>query len=330
MLDSRNVGGIESHVLELAVALQAAGQPARVVFIKGHGPHPLREALDEQEIRCTVLDGKARSIYRALRDAKPRLVHTHGYKAGILGRVIGRFLSVPVVSTFHAGELGNGRMRVYDALDRLTSPLADCIAVSDAIAKRVPGNCTVYNNFVRLPSMRPAKHANQVAFVGRLSQEKGADTFCQIAAQLPELSFVIYGDGPMRQELESEFGGKVTFHGMVNDMHRHWHQVDLLCMPSRQEGLPMAALEAMANGVPIAAFAVGALPRLVSNGQGGWLAEPGDVAALVGHVRRWSGFEEPARAALSAHVRNVVAERFSARAVLPDLLRLYERATASI
>jgi len=329
LLDSSNVGGIESHVLELAAALKAAGQPVRVVFIADHGPHPLRQALRAREIPWLVLDGNARSIYRALRDARPRLVHTHGYKAGILGRVLGRLSAVPVVSTFHAGEPGTGWMRVYDALDKLTSPLADCIAVSDAIAKRVPTRCEVHNNFVRLSPVSAANGATQVAFVGRLSEEKGADTFCQIATSLPHLSFAIYGDGPMRGELEKEFAEQVVFHGMVNDMQRRWSQVGLLCMPSRHEGLPMAALEAMAHGVPIAAFAVGGLPRLVRNGEGGWLAEPGNVAALAGHIRRWSGLQRPARATLAKRAQKTVADSFSAKAVLPNLLRVYERVAAS-
>ena len=329
MLDSSNVGGIESHVLELAAALKAAGQPVRVVFLANHGPHPLRRALSTQQIPCAVLDGNARSIYRALRHTRPRLVHTHGYKAGILGRVFGRLLSVPVVSTFHAGEPGNGRMRIYDALDKLTAPLADCIAVSDAIAKWVPTRCEVHNNFVRLPAVSTGNSAAQVAFVGRLSHEKGADSFCRIATLLPDLSFAIYGDGPIRGTLEKEFGEQVIFHGMVNDMQLRWRQVGLLCMPSRHEGLPMAALEAMAHGVPIAAFAVGGLPRLVRNGEGGWLAEPGNVAALAGHIRRWSGLQTPARATLSDRARKTVADRFSAKAVLPNLLRVYEQAANS-
>ncbi|NCF83741.1 MAG: glycosyltransferase [Proteobacteria bacterium] len=329
MLDSSNVGGIESHVLELATALKVAGQPARVVFIADHGPHPLRRALRTREIPCVVLNGTARSIYRALRDTRPRLVHTHGYKAGILGRLLGRLLAVPVVSTFHAGEPGNGRMRLYDALDKLTAPLADCIAVSDAIAKWVPTRCEVHNNFVRLPAVSPGNGATQVAFVGRLSHEKGADSFCRIATLLPDLSFAIYGDGPMRRNLEQEFGERVKFHGMVDDMQSRWRQVGLLCMPSRHEGLPMAALEAMAHGVPIAAFAVGGLPRLVRNGEGGWLAEPGDVAALARYIRRWSGLQAPARATLSDRARDTVADRFSTKAVLPHLLRVYERAAAS-
>ncbi len=184
MLDSGNVGGIESRVLELAVALKAVGRPFRVVFIADHGPHPLRRALHTQKIPCAVLDGNARSIYRALRDTRPSLVHTHGYKAGILGRVLGRLLVVPVVSTFHAGEPGNGRMRFYEALDKLTAPLADCIAVSDAIAKWVPARCEVHNNFVHLPPVSTGNSATQVTFVGRLSHEKGADSFRRIATPL--------------------------------------------------------------------------------------------------------------------------------------------------
>ena len=168
LLDSRGRGGIESHVLVLAQALRDHGRSARVVFLADHGAHPLTPALHAAAIPSSTLSGGWRGLLAALRSAAPAQVHTHGYKAGLLGRAACRLLGLPVVSTFHSGDPGRGRVRLYDWLDRVTAPLAPALAVSDEIAARVRGPVRRVENFGGLAAF--ASHAF-VAMYGTPVQE---------------------------------------------------------------------------------------------------------------------------------------------------------------
>lgn len=322
MLDSSNFGGIETHVLHLAGALKRRGEPVRVVMLGDHGAHPLCDRLKVEGIPVEQLKGGPIGLFKAFL-RRPRLVHTHGYKAGILARAAGRLTGVPVVSTFHAGEPGQGRLRFYNYLDWMTASLAPALAVSHKIASRLKGPATVINNFVPLPPPFTKPKLDTVAFVGRLSPEKGPDIFCDLARHFPDLRFEVYGDGPMRSGLERAHGASVTFHGAVNDMEQRWAQCGLLCMPSRYEGLPMAALEAMAHGVPVAAFAVGALPTLIEDGRNGWLAPPLDTNVLESHVQKWSRLTFDARNQFATRARNTICTAYSPEAVLPKILEVY-------
>ncbi len=325
LLDSRGMGGIESHVAALAEALCRSGHPACVVFLEDHGAHPLDARLDECGIPRRVLRGGFAGLRVALRE-RPMLVHTHGYKAGLLGRLACRLAGVPVVSTFHSGDPGRGRVRLYDALDRWSAPLAPAIAVSEEIAARVRGGAERVDNFVTLPAQAVGPHAGRVAFVGRFAKEKGPHHFCTVAAAIGDGQFDLFGDGPLWDELEPTFGDIAAFHGAVDDMPQRWPEIGLLCMTSRHEGLPMAALEALAHGIPVAAFAVGGLPDLIEHGRNGWLVPPGDTAAMTATVAQWRLLPESTRQEIAAAARSTVASRYTPEAQLEHVLAVYERA----
>lgn len=329
LLDSSRVGGIETHVATLAGGLAAAAVSAEVVFLTDHGPHPMKALLDQAGTAHRTLAGGLGGLLGGLRRHRPALVHTHGYKAGVLGRLAGAVLGIPVVSTYHAGEPGTGRLRLYHGIDRATASLAHAIAVSEEIRGKLPGGGTpVIGNFVDLPAAaaRRGRRARTVAFVGRLSPEKGPDEFCALAEALPATDFEVFGDGPMRGPLESRFGGRVRFHGTVPSMSGHWQDIGLLCMPSRHEGLPLAALEAMASGVPVAAYAVGGLPRCIDHGRSGWLAAPGNRAELVAAVTAWQAQDEDEAEAMAEAARATIARDFSREAGVRKVLAVYARA----
>jgi glycosyltransferase involved in cell wall biosynthesis len=331
LLDSRDLGGIESHVLQLAAGLERAGRAPRVLFWADYGDHPLRAALDQAGIAHETLSGGFRGLIRALGRRRPAVLHSHGYKAGILGRLAARLTGRPVVSTFHAGEPGTGRLRLYGALDRLTARLGRRIAVSAAIARTLPAPVALIANFVEVPdAAAPAGLSDRIGFVGRLSFEKGPDLFCALAAKLPGGRLTLYGDGPMRAELEARHGAAVEFRGRVVPMAPHWSDIGLLVMSSRHEGLPLAALEAMAHGVPVAAFAVGGLPDLIEPGRNGFLAPAGDLDALAAAIAAWMALPAEARAGLGRRARSTVEERFSVARGIDAVLAEYRAAGAAI
>ncbi len=328
LVDSSGIGGIETHMRVLTRALNEAGRPARVVLLAPHGANPWLDQLKADAVTFEVLDGRFGTLLQRLRTERPALLHTHGYKAGIFGRLAARLAGVPCVSTFHAGERGRFPVSLYQWLDRLTSRLATRIAVSAPIAADLPQPVEVIANFVSVPDVPPPPPvARAVGFVGRFSPEKGPDLFCEIARRTPpDVAFEMFGDGPLRAGLEQAFGDRVRFHGLVSDPSTIWPRLGLLLMPSRAEGLPLAAIEAMAAGVPVAAARVGALPDVIQAGENGWLFPPQDIAAACAAVEAWRTGTPDEAERRSLEAWRTARERFGTQARLPQILALYDAA----
>jgi glycosyltransferase involved in cell wall biosynthesis len=326
--DSAGPGGVETHLAALAPALRRAGVAAEVVFLADHGPHPLRGLLDAADAPWRALVGGLRGFAAAVARERPALLHSHGYKAALHARALRLAGGPPVVSTMHSGGFGRGRVGVYNRLDHLTTKLSRLIAVSPALAARYPGAALIENGIDLPPDPPPPGAA--VAFAGRLSEEKGPVVFARLAAARPMETraaepWLVFGDGPLRAEAEAAASGAAQFRGAVASMAAHWSEVGLLVMPSRFEGLPMAALEAMARGRPVAAYAVGGLPGLLAEGRG-FLAPCGDEAALAAAVARWRALSPEARSALGGACRTHVAARHGMQACAQGAIAVYEAA----
>jgi glycosyltransferase involved in cell wall biosynthesis len=322
-VDARALGGIERHIGILAYALHERGFAVDVVRYADYGDQPWLRQLAAEGIPVRSLSGTPTALLTALRNERPALLHTHGYKAGILGRMSARLLGIPCVSTFHAGERGPFPLWLYQSVDGWTSCLAQRIAVSSPIAQELPFGATVIANFVGAAPERHDPPPRRVAFVGRLSHEKGPDLFCALARQGPsDLSFDCYGEGPMLPALAAQYSDVVQFHGFMPS-EQIWPQVGLLLMPSRAEGLPMAALEAFAAGVPVAASRVGGLPELIRVGETGWLFDVADIPAATDAIAAWSRLTPPQLLAMGRHCQSDVAERYGVARHLPEVLRVY-------
>jgi glycosyltransferase involved in cell wall biosynthesis len=323
LLDSRGFGGIESHVAELAAGLRAAGQSPRVVLLQDHGPHPLTARLQDEAVPFDILPGGFRALLNHLRAERPALLHTHGYKANLLGRLASRLTGTPCVASFHAGERPSGRLALYDTLDRWSAGLNVSIAVSRPIQSRLPWGGELVPNFVALPPEPEGEPPLSVAFVGRLSAEKGPDLFATLSQMAPGPRFEMFGDGPMRAEIKAP---GLVMRGALPGMSKAWAGIGLLAITSRAEGLPLAALEAMAHGVPVAAFRLGGLPELITDERDGFLATPGDLPWLAHAVQKWASMGPAQRRAMGNAARATIAERFSRAAGVSRILGIYETA----
>lgn len=322
LLDSRGIGGIESHVLTLVGGLHAAGLSARIALLDDFGPHPLVAAARSRGLPIDVLSGFISLVF-CLRRQKPALLHTHGYKAGILGRLAGVITRTPVVSTFHNGDSGHGRVRLYTALDRALARFSANIAVSEPILRRLRGRARLIGNFVAPADAVPVTVRRRIGFVGRLSHEKGPDRFCDLIESLGDVDAVIYGDGPMAKALRERYGRSIRFVGAVPDMAPHWPDIDLLVMPSREEGLPLAALEAMVRGIPVLATDVGDLPRVIRHGETGWIVPRDRTARMAEVIRTFLDLDLDARRRLSDRIREAALGEHVVAARLPEILAVY-------
>jgi len=137
------------------------------------------------------------------------------------------------------------------------------------------------------------KHPLVVGFSGRISEEKGPDLFVDLASRLRdrEARFVMTGAGPMDASTRRRAGrlrldATLEFRGVVPDIADHLRHLDVLVLPSRQDGRPVVVLEALASGVPVVASGLGGIPEIVHDGVNGFLCPPGDVAAMAACIDR--------------------------------------------
>ncbi|TMX71434.1 glycosyltransferase family 4 protein [Vibrio rotiferianus] len=332
LIDSRIFGGIESHILELAKGLKLFGYRPLVIFTNHYDTHSiLHQKLSNEHIECAYLDqlssnGQKKRLFQQLSSAvmqhRPDVIHTHGYKAALVARVA-KILSrtfPKLISTFHAGESPTGKVWLYDFVDRYTGFVSNSrFAVSKEIQRKLPCSSILLNNFVSLPRNIP--NYQQIAFVGRLSHEKGADNFIQLAKLNPNTNFSIYGDGPDRAQLELNAPNNITFYGHQKNMDKVWSNIDLLVISSRYEGLPMAALEAMARGIVVLSFSVGRLPELIVDGSNGFLAK--DVRALSDKLSLWATLPEAQKTQVRQKAIETISNNFSTESVIPKLVQYY-------
>jgi glycosyltransferase involved in cell wall biosynthesis len=170
-----------------------------------------------------------------------------------------------------------------------------------------------------------------VATVGRLTAIKQhrlfLDVIQRVVATHPTAIALIAGDGELRSDLEAHtaslgIAGNVRFLGWRRDLATIYGATDVFLLTSRNEGTPVALIEAMAAGVPGVSTDVGGVKDVIDSPDVGRLAPFGDAAALAAHV---SGLlADPARrVALGARARAGVVERYSIERLVTDVAALY-------
>ncbi|MCP5208391.1 MAG: glycosyltransferase family 4 protein [Hahellaceae bacterium] len=320
-LDSRGMGGVETHVLTLARSLRQRGDHVVVLFWQRYGAHPMIPELVSEGISFKLLKGKFSHLLQLLYRNPHSVLHTHGYKANILGRMAAALLFRRCVSTFHNGDLGEGKLRLYTWLDLASAFMSKNIAVSQEISQRIFAKNRLIPNYVRLPSLSVAPQRCAIAFVGRLEQVKRADRFIDLARRFPSHEFHVYGEGSQRLSLQSNSPKNVQFRGFVADMAGVWRNIDLMIICSDTEGLPLCALEAMSYEVPVVARPVGDLPVLINDGVNGYIRDSNDE--LAEGIARWLALTPSQKQVVRQNARQTIGEHFSEERCLSALLTEY-------
>jgi glycosyltransferase involved in cell wall biosynthesis len=336
LLDSKDYGGIETHVANLAKGLHSSGHMVQIILLNNYGEHPVFESDEFLRSILLKLNGSLTALFTLLKASNINLVHTHGYKAGIIGRISCKLANTAVVSTFHSGEKGNIKMQLYAWIDRITAHYSPCICVSEQIKQSAHLTAEVIENFVELPCHLPNKSpsksvkttlpATQVAFVGRLSYEKGPDVFIRLAKKLPEYDFSIYGSGPMLEEITIAATRNVTLEGHVKSMNLHWSKISLLCITSREEGLPLVAIEALVRGIPVVSFDIGGIASVVIDKLNGWLIAPYNEAAFIESIKQGQMLTSEQRKKMSCFAYAHIKNNFSSDAIVPQIFTVYCKA----
>jgi glycosyltransferase involved in cell wall biosynthesis len=294
-------------------------------------------------------------IRRLLRERRFDLIHSFLYRSHCAARLarLSLALQTPLISSERG--LCDNRSRIILYVNRLTSRWSDRIlAVSEAVRDRAvqrdrihPSKVMVIRNGIEAPEPNPDAgkrlrrtlriHQSEVVFLllGRLHREKGPDLFLQALVRLEALSgsrawrAIIVGSGPEFNNLEQSAAAlgirdRVMFAGARRIVGPWIEASDVLVLPSREEGLPVAALEAMVRRKPVIATAVGGTPEIVSDPLTGLLVPPEDPTALAKALTRLL-LDEKSRLEMGEEAMKKARSEFSIDRMVNEILGLYEQ-----
>lgn len=339
-------GGMRAQVrslLEAAPVPLAAAPEAVLSFLERDLPGftglPLGDSLS--------FGGQLRAGVRAGRWAKANkaeLIHGHGIRWSPLFWAASLTSGLPLVVTLH-NLLPELPVPVNLILRMTLSHAKRLVCVSEAVANKVKLLSssfvsrvrTVYNGInldrfqdSNIPTKEKARQQLGLSqeipvalCIARLSPEKDVSVFMEAANWVHgsrttryRAHYLIVGDGPLRSELEHKAAAqyhqdRIQLLGQRDDIPLLLRAADVYCQPSREEGLGIAAIEAMASGLPVVATRVGGLPEVVENHKTGLLVPPGAPAALADALRAL--FADPALAEQMGRAGRARAERLFGR-----------------
>lgn len=287
----------------------------------------------------------ARELAGVLRRVRPDVLHTHTPKAGVLGRVIGRALKVPVVVNTCHGLWTRPDQPVWVrgavvAVEALASQFAhaelyqnreDARRLRPFVRRQsVVGNGVDLSRFGLGGRERIREELGippdtlLVGGVGRLVREKGIEEFIDAATRLSgSARFVWVGpEDDAKPDSMRPRAGPVRFLGVRHDMPDIYAALDVFVLPSWREGFSRSGMEAAATGLPMVLSDIRGCREVGEDGQHLVLVPPRDVDALTDAVQRLLD-DAPLRKRLGAAARERALQEFDQRAVAYRSLQTY-------
>ena len=356
IISSSGMYGAERVILNLSRRLNSSGHTAMLGIFQhsNQSENPLFDAAVAEGIASYLIPcrgqidlSSVRALRSLVRSTGADVLHAHGYKADIYGRFAIRRREIPIVSTCHNWLDTDIATRLYGYIDRFVlRRFSSVVAVSAGVERRLirsgipQKRVSIIRNGVEVDAFRcgeSLKSGNDpliVGFAGRLSVEKGADLFLRAAAavheKLPDVRFVIAGEGPEREGLETlmdqlSLRAFVSMLGRCDDIAAFYASLNILTSTSRTEGMPMGLLEGMASCLPIVATDVGDVSNLVHDGETGFLVPSGDLGQIENGIIKLLR-DSSLRDRFGAAGRTLVAREFSAEAMTKQYLDVYKAA----
>ncbi|MBK9055240.1 MAG: glycosyltransferase [Chloroflexi bacterium] len=359
LVSTLNVGGAEQIVLNLAERVNARQFETHVCSLSRIGKQSLQPAFEKLGVPLLALDSQhfyslktLRTVEKYIRTQKIDLIHTHLTDADIVGRVLGRYLKIPVLSTMHNMPHNYARQRVDRYwLERLTARYwaTHLVAVSPNIREMYvsewhipPRKISAINNSVQMESFLAVGEGvlaerefpgPVITNVARFNPQKAQHILLAAAAlvieKVPTAHFLMVGKGhlekPLRQQAQDlGIADNVIFTGVRHDIPHVLAQSDIFALSSLWEGVPLSVIEAMAAARPVVVTAVGGNVELVESGLSGLVVPPDSAPALAEAFLTLLRDEER-RLALGRSARQRVQHLFSPEQFIQQYELLYRR-----
>ncbi len=356
LINGLRIGGAEKLLVTLAGEMGRRELPLTIITLRPNDP-AMQRAIEATAGRVVVFPGRRLvapgrfgRLVRFLRRERFTVLHTHLTQANVLGGCAGRLAGVPVVTTLHNTRMQSQTHLWHGRAENLVLRYlaSRVLAVGWAIAAAHQGRLgrrpiEVVPNAVSLPAPLPA--ADRAALratlldgpdrllllaVGRLEPQKGLPdllaAFADLTQTHPGARLLIAGDGsladPLRRQIAAlGLDGRTSLLGRRDDVPALLAAADLYVSASHWEGLPVATLEAMATGLPLAVTAVGDVPRVVGAEMGA-LVPPRQPEALAAALRALA--DDPVRRQRAGQAARAAAARdYAAPAWVDRLLAIY-------
>ena len=308
-----NVGGTARYVSELVEAIPDS--KLATGFVQGSEVEdPSVSQLPVIRINhlgrkiSLVNDYKAwRELREAVRECKPEIIHTHTFKAGLIGRLVrGKHKHI---HTFH-GHLFEDRSfsglekKIITLIEKWLAPRADVlISVGHNVGKELreegigvgqkwvsiaPGveALTLLEQSDARKSIGVNESEMLIGWMARMTSVKNPNLLLQVASRLPDVQFVMAGGGDLLETIKSNAPTNVKVIGWA-DAATFWSAVDIAISTSDNEGMPVALIEAQLAGLPVIATNVGSNSEVIQDEVTGLIASR-SVDALVGAVNRFT------------------------------------------
>ncbi len=329
-IESDGLYGAENVVLNLSLEMSRQGVYKPIIGCITENTNAGNALCDRAEAYgittvSVVIDknyAMAFQLLKSVRQIKQSgidIIHTHGYKAAIIGFIIHLLSWIPIVGTCHLWFDHPNSKRRYKVMVSLEHFLykyfAFCICVSDVIRSRLSQKnannknaIVIYNGIEHHSNMNKKIDRDAIRKelyiqndypiilnVGRLTAQKAQNDIISAAMILREngmnVNMVIAGDGVLRSCLKEQIehlnlADVVKLIGFRDDVSRLLDVSDIFLLPSLEEGLPIALLEAMSARVPIIATPVGEVPKIIQDGVNGFLVPVNDPRAIAGAIDR--------------------------------------------
>lgn len=349
------IHGGTTYCLQVYPALKEAGVSLTVAFLSS--THPAADDLRTRGIEPLFFSARKmdftvlRGILRLVAATECQVLHLANFKSQFLGRLAARRHRLPAIIHLHDTVPLPLHVKLVQRMVRSPDDLA--LAVSGPVAElgvrdygmeasrvRVLHNAIDLDRFsVPRTEARPrllrelglVEPAGLIGMIGRLAPMKGhrfmIEALRKIKRERPEAHLLIVGEGGLRRSLEAkvadlDLGGSVTFAGQRNDIPELLAGLDLVAMPSISgEGLPYAAIEAIASGVPVVGYSTAGIPEVVPHERAGLLVQPGQVEPLANAIVRLLA-DERLRSTLSRGAREH-SRQFALRRHVDQLMRHY-------
>jgi glycosyltransferase involved in cell wall biosynthesis len=365
------VGGAQENTIATVLGLRERGVDVRLLSGPTTGPEGSLEPVIARAGLLTLVPSLIRAVrpitdwraycdlLRLFRQDRPRLVHTHSGKAGILGRLAAARAGVPgIVHTIHGPSFGafQGRLPnlIFRAAERRAGRVTThFISVADAMTQQYlaagighPGQYTTIRSGFDLEPFLQARNDPAlrrelglapddfvVGKIARLFELKGHDDLFVIAPELvraqPRTRFMFVGDGAWRERFEQRAAAlglreRFIFTGLVPPaaVPRYVGLMDALVHLSVREGLPRSLPQAMATGKPVVAYDCDGAREVCRDGETGFLLRAGDHAGLLRRLQTLAA--QPALCAqLGESGRALVRDQFPVARMVEAIHALY-------
>lgn len=354
-------GGADTVISGQIGFLDPARFKPLVVYLRKYGGSPGTIAQQFRKPGVTFIDLPGIRFFDPLQLAKliwmikkhkVRLIHCNDPKSDFLGALVKKlFPKIALVSTLHGWIENSPKGSFYASIDKIVLKKFDAvIAVSEEIASiarthgiggvRVIKNAVDLDYWVRREDKSVVSSPDtpfRVGYVGRLSHEKGPDLFVALAHAVIKavdntgtaVKFYMAGTGHEETAIktlvrEFRIEGSLRFLGHADKgrLRGLYERLDVLVLPSRTEGTPMAVLEAMAMGVPVVATNVGGVGGIITHGHDGLLVDVGDVDGLAAAILKLKD-DAALRATLAKNARETVVSGYSLRNSVAALEKIY-------